>query len=315
MRRITCLLPMLCLLSNTLHLQPGSAAQETINSASPQQKVATVDQVLIGSGDLLEVSVYGADDFKREVRVSDTGQISLPMIGEVNVAGLSISAAENTVRKRLVDGGFYNDPQVSIFEKEYATQGVSILGEVQKPGVYPLLGPRALFDIVSAAGGTTPKAGTTAMITHRNHPDQPQTVTLPYNEAGIQHGDNINILPGDTVVVSRAGIVYVVGDVHQPSGFVIDNPNLTVLKVVALAQGANATAALDNAKVIRKTPNGVTEVPVSIKKIMQAKAPDITLQADDVLFIPSSAAKSGTKRGIEAILQAATGLAIYSTIR
>lgn len=286
-----------------------SFAQQT--AAVPPAEQPSPNRVLIGNGDLLEVAVYGADDFKQQVRVSDTGEISLPLIGQVKVGGLSVAAAEKVVKQKLVDGSFYNDPQVSIFEKEYSTQGISVLGEVQKPGVYPLLGTRTLFDAISAAGGTNPKAGKTVMVTHRDHPDQPKTVTLPYDEAGIQHGDNIEILPGDTVVVSKAGIVYVVGDVRQPGGFVMDNPDLTVLKVVALAQGANPTASLDHAKLIRKTPNGMTEVPVSVKKITQSKAPDVTLQADDVLFIPNSAAKSGTKRGIEAILQAATGVAIY----
>lgn len=302
------ILTSLLFLAVSFAAQPGFAQQA---AAVPPADQAGTHGVLIGNGDLIEVSVYGADDFKQDVRVSDTGEISLPLIGQVKVAGLSVTAAEKVIKQKLVDGNFYNDPQVSIFEKEYSSQGISVLGEVQKPGVYPLLGTRILFDAISAAGGTTPKAGKTVMVTHRDHPDQPKTVTLPYDEAGIQHGDNIAIFPGDTVVVSKAGIVYVVGDVRQPGGFVMDNPDLTVLKVVALAQGANSTASLDHAKLIRKTPTGMTEVPVSVKKITQSKAPDVTLQADDVLFIPNSKAKSGTKRGIEAILQAATGVAIY----
>jgi len=288
----------------------GFAQQKAITSASQQHQTA-INEVRIGSGDLLEVSVYGAPDFNQQVRVSQGGEIALPLIGVLKVAGLSVGEAEEVLRRRLLEGGFFTDPQVSIFEKEYATQGVSVLGEVQKPGVYPLLGARTLFDVISAAGGTTPKAGKSAIVTHRDHPDEPKTVTLPYNEAGLSLGNNIQILPGDTVVVSKAGIVYVVGDVRQPSGFVMDNPELTVLQVIALAQGANSTAALDRAKLIRKTESGMTEVPVSIKKIMESKAPDMRLQADDILFVPSSAAKSGAKRGLEAILQTATGVAIY----
>ncbi len=312
MRRILIHFAVYCLVVSTASLRLVSLAQQReANSSSQQQQTANAEQVVIGSGDLLEISVYGAPDFNRQVRVSDGGEISLPLIGVMKVSGLSVTAAEQSVQRRLIDGGFFNDPQVSIFEKEYATQGVSVLGEVQKPGVYPLLGARTLFDVISAGGGTTPKAGKTAIVTHRDHPDQPKTVTLPYDEAGLSRGDNIQILPGDTVVVSKAGIVYVVGDVRQPSGFVMDNPQLTVLQLIALAQGANPTAALDRAKPIRKTQNGMTEMPVSVKKIMESKAPDVRLQADDILFVPSSAAKSGAKRGLEAILQAATGVAIY----
>ncbi len=304
MRRILIRFAVYCLVVSTASLRLVSLEQQReANSSSQQQQTANAEQVVIGSGDLLEISVYGAPDFNRQVRVSDGGEISLPLIGVMKVSGLSVTAAEQSVQRRLIDGGFFNDPQVSIFEKEYATQGVSVLGEVQKPGVYPLLGARTLFDVISAGGGTTPKAGKTAIVTHRDHPDQPKTVTLPYDEAGLSRGDNIQILPGDTVVVSKAGIVYVVGDVRQPSGFVMDNPQLTVL--------ANPTAALDRAKLIRKTQNGMTEMPVSVKKIMESKAPDVRLQADDILFVPSSAAKSGAKRGLEAILQAATGVAIY----
>lgn len=312
MRRILIHFAVRCLVVSIASLQASSLAQQKEANPLPQQpQTANAEQVLIGNGDLIEITLFGAPDFSRQVRVSDGGEISLPLIGAIKVSGLSVTEAEQLVQRRLVDGGFFNDPQVSIFEREYATQGVSVLGEVQKPGVYPLLGARTLFDVISAAGGTTPKAGKTAIVTHRDRPDQPKTIALPYDEAGLSQGNNIRIAPGDTVVVSKAGIVYVVGDVRQPSGFVMDNPQLTVLQLIALAQGANPTASLDHTKLIRKTENGMTEIPVSVKKIMESKAPDVRLQADDILFVPSSAAKSGTKRGLEAILQAATGVAIY----
>jgi polysaccharide biosynthesis/export protein len=301
---------MVCWLITGTAAMVAIAQAKARDSMLEQQQGVKGEQMLIGDGDLLEVSVYGVTDFNQQVRVSQTGEVSLPMIGVLKISGLSITDAEKIVRDRLVQGGFFNDPQVSIFEKEYATQGVSILGEVQKPGVYPLLGSRTLFDAISAAGGTTPKAGSTAIITHRNHPEQPKTIALPYDEAGFSSGNNVPILPGDTILVSKAGIVYVVGDVRQPSGFVMDK-QLTVLQVVALAQGANATAALGNAKLIRKTDNGVTEIPVSLKRIMESRAPDIQVKAEDILFVPSSAAKTGAKRGLDAILQAAVGVAIY----
>jgi polysaccharide export outer membrane protein len=297
---------------------PGPINSQNAQQVQPQPSIGAKEETifsaanltLIGPGDLIEITVYGAADFNKQVRVSDNGDVDLPLIGAVKLAGLSTHEGEALIRKRLMDGGFYNDPQVSIFEKEYASQGISVLGEVQKPGTYPLLGARFLFEALSAAGGTTPKAGKTVTIIHRGRPQQPETIALTYSGSTPQTG-NVPVQPGDTIVVSKAGLVYVVGDVRQPSGILLDGPQLTVLQAVAMAQGANPTASLDHAKVIRKTQDGPKEIPVHLSKIMQAKAQDIELKDEDILFIPSSAAKSATRRGLEAILQTATGLAIY----
>jgi len=265
---------------------------------------------MIGAGDLLEVSLYGMPDFKTDVRVSSGGEISLPMLGTVTVRGLSVEQAANLIERNLSQKGIFNDPHITVFVKEYATQGISVLGEVQKPGIYPLLGERNLYDAISAAGGTTPKAGRFVMVTRRNDPRHPLQVPLLSGADSMKN--NVTVEPGDTIVVSKAGVVYVVGEVHQPGGFVMENGNdITVLKAIALAQGTNPNAKLDGARVIRKTAEGPQDVPLSLKKIMAAQAPDIQLQADDVVFVPSSAAKGATKRGVEAILQMATGVAIW----
>jgi len=228
----------------------------------------------------------------------------------VSVGGLNVQQAEIIVQERLSAGGYFTDPQVSIFEKEYATQGISVLGEVQKPGIYPLLGTRALFDAISAAGGFTPKAGNTITITHRSNPKEAQTVVLPPNQT-FPAESNLAVFPGDTVVVSKAGIVYVVGDVRMPGGFVMENSRLTVLQAIAMAQGTNTTAKLDKTALIRKGLGGQQQIPIPLLRIMSAKAPDITLQPDDIVFVPRSEGKAAVRRSLEAILQAATGAAIY----
>jgi polysaccharide export outer membrane protein len=265
----------------------------------------------IGAGDLLKVSVLGAPESDQEVRVGADGNIFLNLEGSVHVAGLTTEQAQATIAKKMVAGGFFTDPQVSVFAKEYATQGVSVLGEVQKPGVYPLLGARTLFDVLSLAGGTTPKAGQVISITHRDHPQAPTNVLMTNNTAQSLQS-NVDIFPGDTIVVSKAGIVYVVGDVRRPSGVMMENgTQMTVLQAIAMAEGTAPTASLNGAKIIRKTPKGPQEMPLELKKILAAKSPDIQLQADDIIFVPGSAAKGAAKRGLEAIIQAATGLAIY----
>ena len=177
-------------------------------------------------------------------------------LGSVHLAGLTAKQAEALIAKKLADGEFYSDPQVTVFAKEYATQGVSVLGEVSKPGVYPVLGERRLFDVLSMAGGTNLKAGRIVSITRRDHPQSPEIVMLS-NDPRESAKSNVPVFAGDTVVVSRAGVVYVVGDVHKPAGIVMDNgTDMTVLQAMAMAEGINPTAKLNDAKLIRKTPRG-----------------------------------------------------------
>src|SRR6267143_5232178 len=287
---------------------PSSAPQTAPVAA---RGTGSPKDLLIGAGDLLEVSLYGMPDFKTDVRVSSGGEISLPMLGTVAVAGFSVEQAETLIERKLSEKGLFNDPHVTVFEKEYATQGISLLGEVQRPGIYPLLGSRKLYDAISAAGGTTPKAGRYVLITRRNDPQH--SVRVPFlTGAPESMENNVTVEPGDTILVSKAGVVYVVGDVHQPGGFVMENGNdITVLKAIALAQGTNPNASLNAARLIRKTPEGSKDVPLPLKQILAAKAPDLQLQPDDVVFVPGSAGKSAAKRGAEAILQMATGVAIW----
>ncbi len=266
-------------------------------------------EILIGPGDLIEVSVYGADYIK-EVRVRSTGEITLPLVGTLKVGGLTPAQAETLIAERLIAGDFFNDPRISVIEKETATQGISVLGEVQKPGVYPLPGLRKLFDAIAAAGGTTPRAGNTVSIMHRVDSQHSEIVALSYDKSSSQ--SNVYVYPGDTVVVSKAGIVYVVGDVRLPGGFVMENSQMTILHAYAMAQGANPTAALGKAQLIRKSGSG-NEV-ISLKKILAAKAPDMNLQPDDIVFIPTSGAKVAGRRTLDAIVQTATGMAIYSRV-
>lgn len=288
----------------------GTAASAAIHDVAGKPAVVSSSDLRIGAGDLLEIAVFSAPEFNKQVRVSSSGEVSLPLIGAVRLAGLTTAEAERLVEKKLLDGGYFTDPHVSIFEKEYQTQGISVLGEVQKPGIYPMLGSRKLFDVISAAGGTTPKAGNRVTITHRDEGAPSQTLTLSGNSSDSTL-NNPDVLPGDTVVIQKAGVVYVVGDVRMPGGFIMDKPELTVLQALAMAQGANPTAKLDGARLIRRSGNQRQEVPIALKKILTSKAPDVSLQADDILFVPNSAAKSAMRKGLDAVLQAATGVAIY----
>jgi polysaccharide export outer membrane protein len=267
----------------------------------------------LGPGDLLEVTVYNVPELTVRTRVSSAGDLYLPLIDYVHVAGLSTEESQKLIEKRLSDGGFVKDPHVALFVNESLSQTASLFGEVARPGVYPVYGERRLFDLISAAGGLNDRAGRTIIITHRDSPDKPQTLTMARNISDKPE-DNVQIQAGDTVLVQKADIVYIVGEVARPSGFLMSQGSLTVLQAVALAGGTTASAKLDGARILRKTPDGVTETPIALKKILRAKSPDVAMKSDDILFVPTSQAKVFGKRGIEAAIQTATALTIY-TIR
>jgi polysaccharide export outer membrane protein len=266
----------------------------------------------LGPGDLLEIKVFNAPEMSGTVRVSSAGDITIPLAGAIKVSGETVEEAQKRIEERLLSGGFLRDPQVNILVKEFASQGISILGEVAKPGIYPLLGSRRLFDAIAAAGGTTNRAGRTVVVAHRNQQIPRETTIFLSKNADEAAKQNLELRPGDTVIISKAGIVYVSGDVKTPGGYLLDNnENLTVLQAIALAQGLNPTAASRNARIIRKNSGKLEEIPVELKQIMQAKAPDVSLENEDVLFIPNSASKSAARRSLESIVEVATGMAIY----
>ncbi len=266
----------------------------------------------IGSGDLLKISVLGSSDFDQEVRVGGEGNIYVALLGKVAVGGLTTEQAGALVRKQLIEGGFFADPQVSVFQKEYATQGISVLGEVQKPGVYPVLGPRRLFDALSLAGGTTPKAGRAVSVTRREQPTSAKVVTLSKNVSPTMEA-NIEVFPGDTVVVSKAGVVYVVGAVRLPTGIVMENSDgITVLQALAVAGGTIPTAALNGTKIIRKSPDGPKELPIKLKLLLAAKSSDVSLEPEDIVFVPQSAGKKAGAVAVDTIVHMAASMAAYS---
>lgn len=265
----------------------------------------------LGAGDLLEIGVYNVPELTTKTRLGNTGDVYLPLVDYVHLAGLTVEEAQALIEKRLSDGGFVKNPHVTLFVNESASQGASLLGEVVKPGVYPVIGEPRLFDVISNAGGFTEKAGQSITVTHRNQSDKPVTIPL-HRKLTDNPANNIPVSPGDTILVHKADVVYVVGDVGRPSGFLMDTENLTVLKAIALAGGTNKTAKLNGAKIIRKGPDGMLETPVQLKKILEAKVADIPMKADDILFVPSSSGKVFMSRSLEAAMQAATAVSIVA---
>ena len=285
------------------------AAADSTPAVAP--RAAFSGSTKLGAGDLIELSVYGVPDLSTKARVGNSGDIYLPLIDYVHIGDLTVDEAQELIQKRLEDGGFVRNPHVSIFVNEAASQAVNMMGELGHPGAYPVIGERRLYDLITAAGGLTERAGRSVTIIHRQNLDQKVELHLASNLAEDTQS-NVEILPGDTVIVSRAGIVYVVGDVARPSGFAVEDNTLTVLKVLALAGGGTRTASLNSSKILRQTPNGVQEIPVLLQKVLRAKAPDVAMVKGDILFVPGSASKAVAYRGAEAAFSLTSALAIIA---
>jgi polysaccharide export outer membrane protein len=295
-------------------LAAANAPSTTEISSTPNSQTATDTSgptLRLGAGDLLDISVYGVPDLSTKARIGSNGDIYLPLIDHVEVAGMTINEAQTAIEKRFTKGGFLVDPHVTVLVEEYASQGVNVLGAVNKPGVYPVLGRQRLLDVVAAAGGLSDRAGQTAVLYHKEHPDLMITVSLRENALGDDNNAAL-IQPGDTIVVKRADVVYVVGDVGHPSGLIMDGGNLTVLQAIALVGGTTRTAKMNGVKIIHKGDNGMTEISVPLKKILQAKAPDVPMQPNDILFVPSSAAKTAMAHSMNAIAQTASALTLVA---
>jgi polysaccharide export outer membrane protein len=283
--------------------------------AAPQQPVTpTAPHTLrISSGDLLELTVFDTPELSSKLRVNEAGDVSIPIAGALRVSGMTAEEAAATVEDKYRSARILNYPHASVFIAEYATQGVTVAGEVKNPGIYPLLGTHTLLDLVSAAGGVTPIAGKAVTVTHKSDPLHPEVVQIEIKPGSV--AANVDVRPGDTIAVSRAGVVYVVGDVAKPGGFLIEtNDRLSVLQALALAQGTNRTAAQNKAKLIRKTSTGREEYPLDLKRVLANKSPDLPLNDGDILFVPTSAIKTWQARSVDAAIALTTGLVIYGKL-
>jgi polysaccharide biosynthesis/export protein len=296
-----------------IHANGQSSAQLALmnassNESSVQHGTLTSSTPLIGPGDEVEVTVYGAPDLSVHNRVAADGNISVPLIGHVRIVGLSSAQAEEAIGEELRRENVLNSPQVSVYVKEYGSSGISVAGEVVRPGVYLALGPHRLFDLLQEAGGRTEKAADSVVISHR-YSDPPMTIDLPKDPERLSRL-NIDLIPGDTVVVPKAGIVYVLGGVNKPGGYVLgSDAGVTLLRVIAAAGGPTQTSAVGRTKILRRTPNGLQEMSVPLKKLMHAKAADIPLQTDDIIYLPHSRMKEIVNAGT--LISTAGTAAIY----
>jgi polysaccharide export outer membrane protein len=268
-------------------------------------------QITLGSGDLLEIAVFDTPELNQKVRVNSDQKILLVLIGEIEVKGISPTALEMLIRSKLVDGHFVKNPQVSVFVAEYAGQMVNVTGEVNRPGAFPLLRTHHLTDLIAVAGGLNARAGSTVTIVRQGDPTSSIVIDMTDKD---EKRRNPEIDPGDSITVGQAGIVYVLGDVGRPGGFLLDRSGtLSAVQAVALAEGIMPSASLRKAQLIRTSDGNRQEIMLDLQSILKARTPDPQLQAGDVLYIPRSLTRGMGRQSIETILATVSGMAIYSS--
>jgi polysaccharide export outer membrane protein len=286
----------------------GQAKPTDTDASSPSSSVR--ESLLIGRGDLLHITIFREPDLEQKVRVKDSGEVDLELVGTIKVAGLSPPDAARAIAKLYREQHYLNHPQVSVFLEEYATQNITVLGQVNKPGALAVTTARGLLDVLAMAGGLTEIADRHVTI-ERADKSEKTVVFLPNDAAASLQAETI-VYPGDTVLVPKAGIVYVLGDVARPGGYVMqDDARLTVLQAVAMASGANRTAKEDATRLIRKVSGSYQESTVPLRDIERGTKPDMQLEADDVLYVPFSMTKN-VVLGASSILSSTSSAAIYA---
>jgi polysaccharide export outer membrane protein len=357
---------------------------DRIKALSSTARITPHDYI-IGSGDTLTVDVFDVQELSRDVRVSQTGTIGLPLIPvRMQVKGLTETQAEQKIAEVLQANGLVSHPEVSVAVKDRKSKPITVVGAVPRPMVYQAERPVTLLEVLAEAGGVSNDAGDTAIVTRplaeesdaaeapaignddvipppatqteappstgaaaektapaaSVPPVQPATTAFPTGGSTLaapvpkeapalsniitvnlndlmETGDatnNIVLQAGDIVTVPHAGIVYVLGAIGNPGGYVLanDRSQMTALKMLALAGGLNRTAKSDHAVIIRNDNQGQQhEQAVDLKKIVDRKAEDVRLQPSDILYVPDSTAKRALVRASEIVLSIGAGVALY----
>jgi polysaccharide biosynthesis/export protein len=285
---------------------------------------------LVGPEDVLSLTVFDVPELKDVlVRVANDGTISLPLLGRVKAAGLTTEQLRHELEEKWGEN-YLQDPQVTIFIKQFRAKPVSVIGAVEKPGLYPLTAPRTLIEVLSMAGGlgkkTTGSAGRTAYVTRTGGFGNlkltngmrlvaPDKLEVDIHRLLFSQDDTLNIpiKPLDVISVTKAPVVYVVGEVKKAGGFILeDREKITVLQALAMAEGLYGNPSKKNARIIRSEPDGSSkEVPVDLGKILKGKSPDVEMAANDILFVPLSGGKLAVKQATSSAIATVSGLIIW----
>jgi polysaccharide biosynthesis/export protein len=275
---------------------------------------ATPETLLIGSGDQLHVQIADTPEMDQHPRVTDAGEVPIEGAGNVKVVGLTPATAAKVIQEQLIANHYMRHPAVIVTIEQYATQTVSVLGEVKAPGAYPIATQRSILDVLALAGGLNAAADRNILIQRHGNPEDCVHYNFS-NNADAAVSQQITVRPGDTVVVPKAGIVYVLGDVNRPGGYLMTNneSKMTLLEALALAGGVSKTAKQNHARLVRKQGGtSYLDRQLSISDLQQGKTPDIAMQPGDVLYVPFSFGRNLAVFGAGSIAAAATSAGIYA---
>jgi len=272
--------------------------------------VAQQESLLIGPGDLIQVNVMDTPEMEQQVRVTDDGSVPLAYIGSIHVAGQTPAAAAAIIRKALIEKKVMIHPQVAVRMQELATQDVSVLGQVHTPGTYSITTPQTILKVLSLAGGLTEAAD--RHVTIKRHTTSEEIRYYVSNNSEQALSNVVMVYPGDTILVARAPMVYVMGDVNRPGGYTIatNDERLSVMQVIAMAGSASKTAVQSHVRLIRTSEHGQVELPVHLDAIQKGKQPDVMLQANDIVYVPFSWMKN-VAIASSSIASQTAGAAIY----
>ncbi len=288
------------------------------SDALPAYKLHPDDEITVHSLEAKEVA-------DKTFRIDQGCEIKVPLAGVVHVGGLTVREAEtelNSVYKK-----YYVSPDIAVSVTAFHPESISVVGSVGAPGVYQLKGQVRLLEALSAAGGVRGDASTTVIVTRQAgyglipHPNARQKLTgesivelnLKTLMDSQDSSENFLLESHDVISVPAAQLIYVLGHVKKAGGFALaGRPQLSVVQALALAEGADGTAALSRAQILRRDTPAVQRIPINMTKVLAGKDEDLILHPNDVLYIPSSTAKVVTTRTIEAAIQIGTGLAIFA---
>lgn len=300
-------------------------------TADPKERQNTYilgpdDQIAIRVLDLEEFA-EGAAGKDRVYRIDLRGQVNLPLVGRLKVSGQTVEQLEATLVERLKE--YLKAPSVTVMVAEYKSQPISVLGQVQTPGVHQLQGRKSLLEVISLVGGLKPEAGHQIKITRKIEygaiplPSAKTDGTGQFSVAEVSvkrilnaqsPEENIQIQPFDVISVPKGELVYVVGNVKRSGGFILgDREKVTALQALALAEGFGPDAASNGAKILRKPADGGErqEILVALGEILKGKQADVLMEPEDILFVPSSVGRKLALRSLEAAIAIGTGVAIF----
>jgi polysaccharide biosynthesis/export protein len=271
----------------------GAAGSSTIGGLSD-------GPILVG--EIVHINVFDAPDFSLITRVSESGEIPFPILGQFHIAGLNSVSAASALAKELKDRNLMLEPFVTVTVDSSRT-GITVLGEVHSPGIYPPPGRRELSDLLAVAGGLNANTGRVIEITHARDPGKPEFVSWDPTMHNTENFDR-PVFPGDRVLVRACGIAYVGGNVHKPGAYSLcGSPIMTLSEVMSLAGGIAPNSAPNKTYLVRAQPDGTKVVEqIDLKKVLTSRVADPIVHEDDIIFVSSSPMKEILKGALAFVL-------------